>query len=179
MRCRWAELVCGEGSVHNRCSANRSGAGCWGGSGLQSPSLCSRPCNYHSLHSVGLRVSTRGQACGQCARLASRQVPRALSGSGLMADTPGTLSTGWGWGSQAPGWTNQSASQAGPPAGQLPAGLPEAQRGLHILPSASSAAVISHLCWYRSLHPVPPERPSPPSASSWSAYCRHPSAPRH
>lgn len=62
---------------------------------------------------------------------------------GLMADTPGTLSTGWGWG-RSSRLDKLSASQAGPPAGQLPAGFPEAQRGLHILPSASSA-VTSHL----------------------------------
>lgn len=53
--------------------------------------LCSRPCNYHSPHSVGLRVSTCGQACGQGARLASWQVPWALSGPGLVADTPDTF----------------------------------------------------------------------------------------
>lgn len=91
VRCRRAGTERGEGSAHNRCSANRSGAGCGGGSGLQSPALCSRPCDYHAPHSGGLRGSTCGQACGQGARLASRQVPWALSGPGLVADVPGTL----------------------------------------------------------------------------------------
>lgn len=91
VRCWWAGTERGEGSARNRCSANRSGAGCGGGSGLQSPPLCSRPCDYHTPDSGGLRGSTCGQACGQGARLASRQVPQTLSGPGLVADIPGTL----------------------------------------------------------------------------------------
>lgn len=72
--------------------------------------------------------------------------------------------TGWGWGSEPSGWTNQSASQAGLPGHQLPAGPPEAQRGLQVPPSASTATIIAHSHWHKSLHPGPPEIPSASSA---------------
>lgn len=73
--------------------------------------------------------------------------------------------TGWGRGSQASGWTNQSASQARPLGHQLPVGPLEAQRGLQGLPSASTATVAARPHWHRSLHQAsPPEVPSTPSA---------------
>lgn len=79
--------------VQRTIGAQQTGVGLAVGEALvYSPRLlCSRPCNYHSPHSVGLRGSTCGQACGQGARLAFWQVPRALSGPGLVADTPGTF----------------------------------------------------------------------------------------
>lgn len=108
-----------EGSVHNRCrSANRSGAGCWG----EAPAHGPRP-----------------SAPGPVITTHSTQWAGEFPSAGLWPVYPPSLPAGptgtvWprphgrhsrhtqhglGGGSQAPGWTNQSASQAGPPAGQL------------------------------------------------------------
>lgn len=174
LRCQQDGMVCGEGLAHDRCSVNRSEVGCGGGSGLGPLPLCSRACNYHLPWSVGLRDSMCGQSCGQGARLAPlpRQVPRALCGPSLMADIPGTFpipraATGQyrlgagviGFRLDKPvsllGWASLSAN--------FLLAL-EAQRGLQVLPSASTATITTYPHWHRSLHPSPPEILSPQSA---------------
>ncbi|CAD7669246.1 unnamed protein product [Nyctereutes procyonoides] len=66
--------------------------------------------------------------------------------------------------SQHSACTINPSSQAGLLDHQLPAGPPEAQRGLRVLPSAATATITAQPPWHRSFHPDPPESPSSHSA---------------